>query len=307
MKNGEKAVRKGGASEELLLFLDYVSIEKGLSKNTLVAYERDLSRYLAFLSGLKVRSLSFVTRSQITNFLMKERERGLVPGSVSRELVAVRMFHRFLTQEGRLKEDVTEALEAPKLWKRLPEYLSVAEVEEMLKAPNLRKPQGIRDQALLELMYATGIRATEATRLNVGHLSFGQGYLRVLGKGGKERIVPIGAAARKSVARYLSRVRPRWLKGRAEEALFVTRLGRRMSRVSVWSLLKKYAESARLKKKVYPHILRHSFATHLLENGADLRVVQELLGHSDIATTQIYTHVERSRLKSIHQKVHPRP
>lgn len=293
-------------TENLSLFLDYVSIEKGLSKNTLMAYERDLRRYLAFLSKEKVRSVEVVTRKEIMDFLLAERDRGLEPTSVSRELVAIRMFHRFLAQEGRLKEDVTEALEAPKLWKHLPEYLSLKEVEAMLQAPNLHKPQGIRDQAILELMYATGIRASEVTRLNVTYLSFEQGYLRVLGKGDKERMVPVGRAAQKSVTRYLSRVRTAWLKGRPEEALFVTRLGRRMSRVSVWSLFKKYAKEAGLKKKIYPHILRHSFATHLLENGADLRVVQELLGHSDIATTQIYTHVERSRLKSIHHKFHPR-
>ncbi len=293
-------------NDDLSLFLDYVSIEKGLSKNTLMAYERDLKRYLAFLSKRKLPSLEGVTRKEIMDFLLKERQRGLAAISVSREQVAIRMLHRFLTQEGRLKEDVTEALESPKVWRRLPECLSVREVEEILKAPNLRKPQGIRDQALLELLYATGIRAGEAAKLNVGHLSFEQGYLRVLGKGDKERLVPAGKTARESTLRYLKRVRPQWVKGRAEDALFVTRLGRRMSRVSVWAILKKYAKETRLKKKIYPHILRHSFATHLLENGADLRVVQELLGHSDISTTQVYTHVERSRLKSIHQKFHPR-
>lgn len=295
------------STEELSLFLDFVSIEKGLSKNTLMAYSRDLKRYLAFLSKQKIGSLSLTTRKEIMDFLIAERGRGLEPSSVSRELVAIRMFHRFLAQEGRLKEDVTEALEAPKLWRHLPEYLSLQEVEALLGAPNVRKAQGLRDQAILELMYATGIRATEVTRLDVGYLSFAEGTLRVLGKGDKERMVPVGGAAQKSVARYLSRVRAKWVRGRQESALFVTRLGRRMSRVSVWGILKKYARQARLKKKIFPHILRHSFATHLLENGADLRVVQELLGHSDIATTQIYTHVERSRLKSIHQKFHPRP
>jgi integrase/recombinase XerD len=241
------------------------------------------------------------------DFLLKERDRGLVPSSVSRELVAVRMFHRFLAQEGRIREDVTAALEAPKLWKHLPECLSIAEVEKILKMPNPRKPEGVRDQALLELLYATGLRASEITALKAVHLNEDLGYLRVIGKGEKERVVPAGRAALKAVRRYVSQVRPRWAGDRPEDALFVTRLGRRMSRQAVWAVVKKYAKMAGVRKKIYPHTLRHSFATHLLENGADLRVVQELLGHSDISTTQIYTHVERSRLKAIHQKFHPRP
>ena len=293
--------------ELLAQFLDYISIEKGLSKNTLLAYRRDLKRYIAFLEKKKITSFDGVTRKEIMDFLLKERDRGLTPSSVSRGLVALRMLHRFLAQEGKIKEDVTDVLEAPKLWKHLPEALSVAEVEALLKQPNLHKEQGLRDHAVLEFMYATGLRASEVTTLKVGHLNFELGYVRVIGKGDKERIVPVGEIARKSAKRYLDRVRPAWLEGRSEDALFVTRLGRKMSRQAVWQILKKYAKAAGVKKKIYPHILRHSFATHLLENGADLRVVQELLGHSDISTTQIYTHVEKSRLKSIHQKFHPRP
>lgn len=294
-------------TELLGLFLDYLSIEKGLSKNTLLAYRRDLGRYAAFLKKKKVPALDAVTRKDITDFLLVERDRGLSPTSVARGLVAIRMFHRFLAEEGRLKENVTEALEAPKLWKHLPECLSISEIEALLKAPNVRKLQGLRDQAVLELMYATGLRASEVTTLKAGDVNFELGFARVMGKGGKERVVPMGQAAKKSVRRYLDRARPEWVKGKAEDVLFVTRLGKRMSRQTVWGILKKCAGEARVRKKIYPHILRHSFATHLLENGADLRVVQELLGHSDISTTQIYTHIERSRLKSIHQKFHPRP
>ena len=181
-------------------------------------------------------------------------------------------------------------------------------MESLIKAPNTRKPQGVRDQAVLELMYATGLRASEVANIHLGHLNFELGCVRVIGKGEKERIVPVGEPAKKSVTRYLEKIRPEWVSGeKTEAALFVTRRGKKMSRQTVWSILKKYARAARLRKKIYPHILRHSFATHLLENGADLRVVQELLGHSDISTTQIYTHVEKSRLKSIHQKFHPRP
>ena len=288
-------------------FLDYLSIEKGLSRNTLLAYGRDLKRYLAFLQNLKISSLESVTRKSIMDFLLKERDRGLQPSSVSRELVAIRMLHRFLSQEGKIKEDVTQVLEAPKLWKHLPEALSVSEVEALLKTPDTHTALGLRDQACLELMYATGIRASEATDLKISHIHFDLGYTRVLGKGGKERIVPLGEAAKKSLRRYIEKARPKWVKNGSEDALLVTRLGKKMSRQSVWLILKRSARAAALKKKIYPHILRHSFATHLLENGADLRVVQELLGHSDISTTQIYTHIEKSRLKSIHQRFHPRP
>lgn len=292
--------------EFLELFLDYLSIEKGLSKNTLLAYRRDLKRYLGFLKTHGRPSLDAVTRKEIMDFLVEDRERGLNPSSVSRALVAVRMFHRFLAQEGKIPQDVTDVLEAPKLWKHLPEVLSLSEVETLLKAPNFRKLQGLRDQAVLELMYATGLRASEVTNLKTAHLNLEAGILRVTGKGDKQRVVPVGKAAKKSVDAYLRRARAQWVKSASEDALFVSRLGKKFSRQSVWGILKKYAKEAGIRKKIYPHILRHSFATHLLEGGADLRVVQELLGHSDIATTQIYTHVEKSRLKSIHQKFHPR-
>ena len=288
-------------------FLNFVSIEKGLSKNTLLSYARDLRRYAAFLKKRKLDELTRVGREDITDFLLEEQDRGLSARSVSRALVAVRMLHRFLTQEGRLKEDAAELLEAPKLWKTLPEVLSVAEVEVLLKSPNARKLQGLRDQACLELMYAAGLRASEVTGLKLGQLNFEEGIVRVTGKGEKERMVPVGRPARQSLRRYLDRARNRWVKEGQEDALFVTHFGRKMSRQAVWKILRKYAKESRLQKKVYPHILRHSFATHLLENGADLRVVQELLGHADISTTQIYTHMDKSRLKGIHKKFHPRP
>ncbi len=294
-------------TEFLELFLDFLSIEKGLSKNTLMAYQRDLERYLSFLKKNGVSSIDSVNRKMIMDFLLKERDRGLNASSVARGLVAIRMFHRFLTEEGKIKEDVTEVLEAPKLWKHLPDYLSIQEIEALLKSPNLRKAQGIRDQACLELMYATGLRASEVADLKTGHINFETSYLRITGKGEKQRIVPMGRSARDSVKKYLERVRSKWVKDGDQDALFVSRSGKKLSRQTIWMILKKYIRNAGLKKRVYPHILRHSFATHLLENGADLRVVQELLGHSDISTTQIYTHVERSRLKSIHQKFHPRP
>lgn len=290
------------------LFLDSLAIEKGLSRNTLMAYRRDLGRYAAFLEKKKIVSMAKVRRREIMDFMLHEKDRDLEPASVARALVAIRMFHRFLTEEGKLSENVTDVLESPKLWKKLPECLTLAEVERLLRAPNARRAQGIRDQAVLELMYATGLRATEVTTLKLSSLDFQDGTVRIMGKGSKERIVPMGRKSRESVRRYMAGTRSEWVGPNEKgDALFVTRQGRPMSRQSVWAILKKYARTSGIRKKIYPHILRHSFATHLLENGADLRVVQELLGHADIVTTQIYTHLDKSRLKGVHQKFHPRP
>ena len=293
--------------DALRQFLDALALEKGLSKNTVLSYRQDLGRYLAYLQESSIPSLKQVERRHIMDFLLKERDRSLKPSSVARLLVAIRMFHRFLAEEGRVTENVTDALESPKMWKRLPECLSHAEVDRLLKAPNARKRQGMRDQALLELLYACGLRASEAASLKLAAVDFQDQTVRVTGKGSKERMIPVGKRAQESLKRYVAGARNEWLTGeKKNEYLMLTRQGKRMSRQSVWAVLKKYAREAGIQKKIYPHILRHSFATHLLENGADLRVVQELLGHADIVTTQIYTHVDISRLKGIHQRFHPR-
>ncbi len=295
-------------NELVKAFLDSLAIEKGLSRNTLLSYGRDLRSYVAFLQKRKVDRVSKVGRQEITDFMLHEKDRGLDPASIARALVAIRMFHRFLIEEGKLSENVTDVLESPKLWKKLPQCLTLPEVERLLRAPNVRRAQGTRDQAMMELMYATGLRATEVTTLKLSSLNFQDGIVRIMGKGSKERIVPMGRKSRESVRRYMAETRPEWTApGSSVEALFVTRQGKPMSRQSVWAILKKYAKASGIRKKISPHILRHSFATHLLENGADLRVVQELLGHADIVTTQIYTHMDKSRLKGIHQKFHPRP
>lgn len=291
--------------EDLEQFLAYISIEKGLSKNTLVAYKRDLTKYAVFLKKQKIKSFRDVKRKVIMEFLLEERDEGLSPSSVARELVAVRMLHQFLAQEGRVSEDVTDALEAPKLWKHLPDYLSVQEVESLIKAPDTKKPAGLRNQACLELMYATGLRASEVSDLKLSDIHMDEGYIRIFGKGSKERVVPLGRSAKQALKAYLP-ARQKWIGQKKEDSLFVNHFGKKTTRQTVWKILKDSAKDAGISKKIYPHILRHSFATHLLEHGADLRVVQELLGHSDISTTQIYTHVDRSRLKSIHQKFHPR-
>lgn len=287
-------------------FLDHLSVERGLSANTLAAYRRDLARYEDHLRRARPQGIKGATRKDVMDFLLRERDRGLSPVSVARELVAVRMLHRYLAAEGVLEGDVTEAIESPKLWKKLPGYLSQQEVTELIGSAEGEGPEEVRDRALLELLYASGLRASEVSGLTLDRIDLGAGSLRVVGKGSKERFVPVGRSARVRLDKYLTEVRPQWAASTSERAVFLTPRGKAMGRVAVWSVLRKAARKAGLAKNVYPHLLRHSFATHLLENGADLRVVQELLGHSDISTTQIYTHIEKNRLKSVHARFHPR-
>lgn len=289
--------------QSLSFFFEYLIVEKGLSKNTISSYRQDLKRYRDFVAKKKMNTFGAVERADIMDFLLNEKDRQLRPSSIARMQVAIRMLHRFLAQEGKIKTDVADALEAPKLWKRLPEYLDATQVKNLLQAPTSDSEEGLRDKACLELMYATGLRASEVATLKIGNLSFADGSLRIRGKGSKERIVPVGSFAKKSLSDYIQTYRK---KSSLEEPLF-THKAKALTRQFVWTMIKKYAKIAGIGKKIYPHILRHSFATHLLENGADLRVVQELLGHSDISTTQIYTHIERGRLKGIHEKFHPRP
>ena len=288
-------------------FLSYLSVERGLSDNTLDAYKRDLARFFGYLKSMYIASIQKVSRQRISAFMLSERERGLSANSVSRELACLKSFFKFLMRENKVTEDVTSVIESPKLWKKLPSTLNIDEVERLLKAPNLRDFLGSRDKACLELMYATGMRVSELINLKMNDLNMGIGFAKCFGKGGKERIVPFGRKARESIVRYLDRSRPTFLKKKISNFLFLTRLGKPMSRQTFWKIIKKYARESGIKKEITPHSLRHSFATHILERGADLRIVQEMLGHADIATTQIYTHVSKDRLKSIHQKFHPRP
>ena len=239
---------------------------------------------------------------------MTLKDKGLSGNTVGRELAAIKGFYRFLVLERYLKRDITSIMSAPKLWKKLPEVLRLDEVEKLLKKPNLKNWLGIRDRAALELIYATGMRVSEITDLTNENLNLEVGFVKCRGKGQKERIVPLGREAAKAIERYLKKVRPNLLrKNKPSDHLFLTRLGRKMSRQTFWKMIKKYLKQTRIKKEVSPHTLRHSFATHLLERGADLRIVQEMLGHANISTTQIYTHINKERLKSIHRKYHPRP
>ena len=288
-------------------FLSYLSVERGLAKNTLESYKRDLARFFDYLKSRRTVSISNVTRQKITSFMLAEKDRGLSSNSISRELACLKSFFKFLARENKIKEDVTSVIESPKLWKRLPATLNLEDVEMLLKAPNVRDSMGARDRASLELMYATGMRVSELINLKMDDVNMEVGFVKCFGKGGKERIVPFGKKAKESIERYLEKARASFLKKKISNFLFLTRLGKPMSRQTFWKTIKKYAREAGIKKKIAPHSLRHSFATHILERGADLRIVQEMLGHSDISTTQIYTHVNKDRLKSIHHKFHPRP
>ncbi len=287
-------------------FLDFLHLEKGLSPNTGEAYRQDLEDFIGWLQRHHVSALNDVTRRHIMDYLLDLKEKDRAPTTISRHLVAIRVFFRFLQQEGLLSVNITEAMDAPHLWKLLPETLSVAEVEKLLQAPDLRRPEGIRDKAMLDLLYSTGLRVSELVGLTLDDLHMEERYIRCIGKGRKERIVPYGQAAHDSIRRYLDDVRLLWNKVPQQRHLFLTRRDAPMSRKTFWHLIKKYASRAGVRHDISPHTLRHSFASHLLANQAPLRVIQEMLGHADIATTQIYTHVDSSRLRSVHQKFHPR-
>ncbi|MDD3345032.1 MAG: site-specific tyrosine recombinase XerD [Candidatus Omnitrophica bacterium] len=288
-------------------FLDYLSVERGLARNTIFAYRQDLNTYLDFISGRGINALSRVSKNDVVEFMLFEKDKGVSPVSISRRLAAIRMFHRFLARERVLKEDPTALIDSPRLWKKVPDTLSLNEVESLIAQPDARVRQGIRDKAILEVLYATGMRVSESADLKVGNINLDIGFVRCIGKGNKERVIPLGKKAVNILHKYMEDSRPFFLKGKTSDFLFVNRSGGRISRQSLWKLIKYYARKAGIKKAIKVHTLRHSFATHLLERGADLRSVQEMLGHSNISTTQIYTHIDKERLKTIHRMFHPRP
>jgi len=287
-------------------FLDYLTVECGLSVNTIQAYQRDLGRFASFVEADEDDQWRKVQPDQVIQFLMEEKSRGCAVVTVSRALVAIRMFFRFLAGEGLTERDITEHLESPRLWQNLPEVLNRKAVDRLLAAPEEKHDRWpLRDKAVLEMLYATGARASEVADLTTESVNTQVGFVRCIGKGRKERIVPVGRRALEALAAYRENERPA-LDRRGEPYLFLTHSGRRLGRESIWRLVKKYVVRAGVSPRVSPHTLRHSFATHLLEGGADLRAVQEMLGHVDISTTQVYTHVDQSRLKAIHKKYHPR-
>jgi integrase/recombinase XerD len=299
--------------EALRAYLDHLTVERGLAPNTLSSYRRDLRRYLAHLAGRDLTAPPDVTEADVSSFLVTLREGDeehppLAANSAGRAVVAVRGFHRFLLREGLVTVDPARGVRPPPPAKRLPKAISVEEVEALLTAAGADEtPRAVRDRALLELLYGSGARISEAVGLDVDELDLSSGTVRLLGKGSKERIVPLGSYAREAVSAYLVRARPGLVAaGAGSPALFLNARGGRLSRQSAWTVLRAAAERAGLRKEISPHTLRHSFATHLLDGGADVRVVQELLGHASVTTTQVYTLVTVDRLREVYATAHPR-
>lgn len=298
---------RGGAEtiEDLFeRYLEHLAAEKGLSPNTLAAYHTDLRRLRRSLSGR--RDVSTIRRDDLLKVLRKMRVEGRSPRSVARWIVAVRGFFAYLVAEELIAEDPAAHLDAPRVWRSLPKVLTFDEVEALLAAPQRSEPIGLRDAAMLEVLYATGLRVSELLGLRLGDLHLDAGYLRCWGKGSKERVVPLGSEADAALQRYLAQGRPVLLGSKRTNYLFVNTRGGSMSRQGFWKKIKKYGATAGIATPLSPHVVRHSFATHLLENGADLRSVQIMLGHADISTTQIYTHVNRERLRRLYKDFHPR-
>ena len=287
-------------------FLNYLMVEKGLSKNTIESYSRDLQKFITYLEKNNRVDLSEVANLDIMAFLVEVKSKGLSSKSTGRNLSAVRMFFKFLVQEGFLDIDPSINIESPKIRPSLPSVLSIAEVDSLLSQPDVKTTRGLRDRAMLELLYATGVRVSELVNLKLTSLNLDVGYIIAFGKGSKERIIPLGDTSKDYLKEYLVIVRPKHAKGMVSSYLFLNPSGKKFSREGFWKMLKRYALKAGINRKLSPHTLRHSFATHLLERGADLRSVQIMLGHVDIATTQIYTHITQERLKKIHKQYHPR-
>jgi integrase/recombinase XerD len=287
-------------------FLNFMAVEKGASLNTLEAYSRDLRRFADHLRREGIASPGDVDPGHLVAFLGTLRGEGLSATSINRTLAAVRGLYRYLLRSGRIPENPLTKVSLAKVWMRLPDTLSRQEMEALLHRPDEATIQGLRDRAMLELLYATGLRVSELVTLTVNAVNWQVGCLTATGKGRKERIVPIGRVASAFLRRYVDEARPLLLKGRKSDILFLNRQGGGLTRQALWKMIRKYAVLAGLQKKVHPHTFRHSFATHLLEGGADLRAVQVMLGHADISTTQVYTHVTRERLREIHRKYHPR-
>lgn len=287
--------------------MHFLKVERQLSANTIVSYRRDLDEYINSIEKAGYETIDAIDRSAIVDHLGELREAGKSARTISRHISSIRSFHQFLLRDRVTKNDPTVHLELPKLEQKLPRVLSMDEVNRLIDSPDCSKPQGVRDHALLEILYGTGMRVSELIGLDMDDIHLSMGFVRVFGKGGKERIIPLGGSAIRATQRYIDEARPSFVANeRNAEALFVNMRGARLTRQGCWKLLKGHALEAGIQKELTPHILRHSFATHLIENGADLRAVQEMLGHADISTTQIYTHVSRSRLKEVYVKFHPR-
>ncbi|MFA5008738.1 MAG: site-specific tyrosine recombinase XerD [Candidatus Omnitrophota bacterium] len=286
-------------------FIDYLKVEKGLSQNSILSYSLDLKKYFEYLDKKEIKEPSKITPKDISDFLFVMRS-SISVNSISRVLSTVKSFHKFLVREKITQTSPAEFIETPRLDKKIPSFLNFEEVNRILKAPNLHNHQGIRDRAILELMYATGLRVSEVSFLKISDINSELGFIKCKGKGSKERIVPLGKIAKNFLEKYINEARPKLAGKKVSQYIFLAQGARRLSRQSIWKAIRKNVNLAGIRKHTSPHTLRHSFATHLLERGADLRSVQEMLGHSSITTTQIYTHINQTRLKEIHSKFHPR-
>lgn len=287
-------------------FLNYLSVERGLALNTIESYGRDLNQFLTYLKEKKKIEISETTQATVVGYLLHLQAKGRATATISRSLAAIKCYYNFLEKEMIIPGNLTVNLEAPKQERKLPRVLSVEDVTKLLEEPDLKTPSGMRDRAMLETLYATGLRVSELINLRISDINMEEGFLRCLGKGSKERIVPLGSTAIKHLRYYLEHARKFLASDPREERIFLNHHGRGLTRQGFWKIIKKYAERLDNPHSITPHTLRHSFATHLLENGADLRSVQEMLGHADISTTQIYTHLTKNRLREVYDKTHPR-
>lgn len=294
--------------DHLKNFMDFMLVEKGLAQNTVLSYERDLKSYIHYLRNVEtIETFNDVQRFQIVHFLSFLKEQGKSAKTLARHVASVRAFHQFLLREKAVEQDPTVLIETPKSERSIPKVLSMQEVEKLLDAPNQEGHFGLRDKAMLELLYATGIRVSELINIDVDHVHLTMGFVRVIGKGNKERIIPVGRTASEAIKNYIDHGRADFItKKNRDDALFLNHQGKRLTRQGFWKILKKLTAEAGIAVELTPHTLRHSFAAHLVENGADLKAVQEMLGHADISTTQIYTQVTKTRLKDVYSKFHPR-
>jgi len=294
--------------DHLKHFIRFLQMDKGMAQNTVTSYERDLKSYFHYLNKVEeIQSLNGVQRIQIVHFLAFLKDQGKSAKTLARHIASIRAFHQFLLRENITDHDPTVHIETPKSERSIPKVLSLAEVEKLLDTPQPEDHFGLRDKAMLELLYATGIRVSELISIDIEHVHIGMGFVRIMGKANKERIIPLGSAAATAIKQYLDQGRQQFISAKhQEDALFLNHLGKRLTRQGFWKILKKLTKTAGISQELTPHTLRHSFATHLLENGADLRSVQEMLGHADISTTQIYATVTKTRLKDVYSKFHPR-
>ncbi|MBW1615988.1 MAG: site-specific tyrosine recombinase XerD [Deltaproteobacteria bacterium] len=287
-------------------YIQFLIVEKGLSENSIAGYAHDIKEYLGFLNKKKINKVGEKDTSFILEYLIALQKAKLSPKTRERRVCAIKGFYKFFVQEKKLKSDPSKFIELPKKGLKLPDILSVSEIERLIKAPNIKTAKGLRDRAMLELLYAAGIRVSELIHIKVTNINMHACFIKVFGKGSKERVIPISLCAKKNIEKYLETARQKILKNKTSPYIFITGAGKPMTRQGFWKNLKKYTAMSGITKKITPHTFRHSFATHLVEGGADLRSVQIMLGHSDISTTQIYTHIASGRLKKIHTRFHPR-